>query len=92
MKEKDIIKKLLADSSLCEHSGTFEYEDDVKGNTNYILLDSTFGDCANILGKPKDDTTYLWQYSDTCETTYEQMPDVIVILADGRCVFLYAIE
>lgn len=92
MKAITIIKKLLADSRLCEWSGIMEYYNDDKGNTNYLLFDSAFGEWVNILGKPKDNTTYLWQYSDTCETTYDKMPDVIVILTDGRCVFLYAIE
>lgn len=92
MKAIEIIKLLIADSRLCEWSGTFEYNVDDKGNTNYLLIDRTFGSCVNILGTPKDNTTYLWQYSDTCETTYGKVPDVIVVLSDGRCVFLYAVE
>lgn len=92
MKAIDIIKTFIADSRLCEWSGTFEYETDDKGNTNYLLLDTVFGTCINMLGTLVDNTTYLWQYSDTCETTFGKMPDAIVILQDGRCVFLYAID
>lgn len=92
MKAKDIIKAFLTDSRLCEWSGIFDYYVDDKGNTNYKLLDEMFGSCVNILGTFTDNTTYVWQYSDTCQTTYGEIPDVIVILDDGRCVFLYAIE
>ena len=93
MKSKELIKSLIADSRLAEVSGIFKYEDTEKGNTNYELLDNMFGVTVNIIGTLKDCTDYLYQYSDTCDSTFGIIPDAIVILQeDGKCVFLYAIE
>lgn len=93
MKAKEIIKLLTSDSRLAEYAGTFEYEKDEKGNTNYELLDRMFGETVNILGTLEDGTDYIYQYSDTCDSTFGKMPDAIVILQEnGSCVFLYAIE
>ena len=93
MKAKELIKLLIVDSRLAEVSGIFKYEDTEKGNTNYVLLDNMFGETVNILGTLKHGADYLYQYSDTCDSTFGIMPDAIVIRQeDGRCVFLYAIE
>ena len=93
MKAKELIKLLFYDPKLAEVCGTFEYENEEHGCTNYTLLDNTFGVTVNILGTLTDGMCYIYQYSDSCDSTFEKMPDVIVILQEeGRCIFLYAIE
>lgn len=93
MKAKELIKLFIYDPRLAEVCGTFEYENEEHGCTNFTLIENTFGKTANILGTLTDGMCYIYEYSDTCDSTFGIMPDVIVILQeDGRCIFLYAIE
>ena len=92
MKASEIISALINQPGLSESIGTFLYFNDEKGNTNYERLEGYFGEIADTLGTLDDDAEYIYQYSDSLKATFNKVPDAIVILQDGRCVFLYAIE
>ena len=92
MKANEIISTLINKPDLAESIGTFLYFNDEKGNTNYERLEGYFGEIADTLGTLDDDTEYIYQYSDSLKATFNKVPDAIVVLQDGRCVFLYAIE
>lgn len=92
MTAKKILTALINNPSLTESIGTFVYYNDENGNTNHERLEGYFGEIADMLGTLDDDTEYVYQYSDALKSTLNEVPDAIVILEDGRCVFLYAIE
>ena len=92
MKANEIIKLFIYDTKLAEVSGTFEYSNDENGNTNCELIEIMFGTFVDVIGTLDDGVDYLYQYSDTYQPVCGKVPDAIVVLQDGRCVFLYAIE
>ena len=92
MKAREILSALINKPELAESIGTFLYFNDKKGNTNYERLEGYFGEIADTLGTLDDETEYMYQYSDSLKATFNKVPDVIMVLQDGRCVFLYAIE
>lgn len=92
MKAKELLNALINNPSLSESIGTFVYYNDEKGDTNHERLEGYFGEIADTLGTLNDDTEYIYQYSDSLKSTFNEVPDVVVVLEDSRCVFLYAIE
>lgn len=90
MKALEIIIRMCGDSAMAESTNVYHYEHDDKGNNNWLQLDNFFGPTKQICGN-LEEVDYLYQYSDE-KCVLSELPDVIIVLCDGRCVFLFKID
>lgn len=90
MKAIDIINHLCCEAYVSENANVWHYYKDEEGNNNWEQLDGMFGLTKQICGK-LEEVDYLYQYSDG-KGVLSELPDVIIVLDDGRCVFLFKIE
>ena len=90
MKAKKIIEKLCYDSGVAEDSNVVEYAPD-GDKPNWEYIDQMFGETSSVIGH-LENGSYLYMYSDSHNVMTDVMPDVIVCLKDGHCMFLYKIE
>lgn len=90
MKALEIITRMCGDAALTENANVWHYYKDENGNNHWQQLDDMFGLTKQICGK-LEEVDYLYQYSDG-KYVLSEVPDVIIVLEDGRCVFLFKID